>query len=128
MLLDIDNTLEPYENPKPSEKVLSWLAALAENGIKTDIDVENVVDPNAQGGEQTPVEAKSVAGAIEDIRVAVIGGNSVYYLRVAGSDKYFAVDASDFATVIIANKGNTVEIEYKDSDKAIIDADSFVLK
>lgn len=106
----------------------SYTKILAENGIKTDIDVENVVDPNAQGGEQTPIETKSVAGAIEDIRVAVIGGNSVYYLRVAGSDKYFAVDASDFATVIIANKGNAVEIEYKDSDKAIIDADSFVLK
>lgn len=41
VLLDIDNTLEPYENPKPSEKVLSWLAALAENGIKAAIVSNN---------------------------------------------------------------------------------------
>lgn len=33
VLLDIDNTLEPYENPKPGEKVLSWLSSLDNVGI-----------------------------------------------------------------------------------------------
>ena len=33
IVLDVDNTLEPYENPTPSEGVLAWLAALSANGI-----------------------------------------------------------------------------------------------
>lgn len=28
VILDVDNTLEPYENPLPSEKVLAWLDSL----------------------------------------------------------------------------------------------------
>ena len=34
VVLDIDNTLEPYENPVPSEHVLAWFNALAAAGIK----------------------------------------------------------------------------------------------
>ena len=34
IILDIDNTLEPYENPTPSEKVLAWFHTLSEKGIK----------------------------------------------------------------------------------------------
>lgn len=41
MILDIDNTLEPYENPKPGEKVKSWITELNANGIKTSIVSNN---------------------------------------------------------------------------------------
>ena len=34
VLLDIDNTLEPYENAVPGEHVLSWFRALEEQGIR----------------------------------------------------------------------------------------------
>lgn len=33
IVLDVDNTLEPYENPKPTEKVIEWFSSLKENGI-----------------------------------------------------------------------------------------------
>ena len=33
LILDIDNTLAPYEEPEPNERVLAWFAALKENGI-----------------------------------------------------------------------------------------------
>ena len=33
ILLDVDNTLEPYENPLPTEKVLEWFKSLREAGI-----------------------------------------------------------------------------------------------
>ncbi len=33
VILDIDNTLEPYEHPLPGEHVKSWLNLLKENGI-----------------------------------------------------------------------------------------------
>ena len=34
VILDIDNTLEPYETEAPEEHVISWLNALGELGIK----------------------------------------------------------------------------------------------
>ena len=37
VLLDIDNTLEPYENALPGEHVLAWLDSLKAAGIKTAI-------------------------------------------------------------------------------------------
>ena len=33
LILDIDNTLEPYENATPGDHVKAWLSALAEQGI-----------------------------------------------------------------------------------------------
>ena len=35
LLLDIDNTLAPYEQPDPDEKITAWLSALAAAGIRT---------------------------------------------------------------------------------------------
>ena len=34
IVLDIDNTLEPYENPEPSPTVLKWFSELESRGIK----------------------------------------------------------------------------------------------
>ena len=33
LLLDIDNTLAPYEQPEPDERIKGWIASLAEAGI-----------------------------------------------------------------------------------------------
>ena len=41
IILDVDNTLEPYENPLPSDKVLSWLDSLKSAGIKAAIVSNN---------------------------------------------------------------------------------------
>ena len=34
LLIDIDNTLAPYEQPDPDERIHAWFDLLAENGIK----------------------------------------------------------------------------------------------
>lgn len=41
VIMDIDNTLEPYENPEPGEKVLAWLDTLRAAGIRTAIVSNN---------------------------------------------------------------------------------------
>ena len=41
VLLDIDNTIEPYEHPLPGEHVLRWLESLSAVGIKTAIVSNN---------------------------------------------------------------------------------------
>lgn len=35
LILDIDNTLVTYDDPKPTKKVMDWLDSLHESGIKT---------------------------------------------------------------------------------------------
>ena len=41
VLLDIDNTLEPYEHDLPGDHVMRWLASLNEAGIRTAIVSNN---------------------------------------------------------------------------------------
>ena len=41
IVLDIDNTLEPYENAHPGEHVVKWLQSLDERGIKASIVSNN---------------------------------------------------------------------------------------
>ena len=41
VLLDIDNTLEPYEHALPGEHVLTWLKSLSDSGISTAIVSNN---------------------------------------------------------------------------------------
>ena len=41
IVLDVDNTLEPYENPLPTERVLSWLDSLNASGIQAAIVSNN---------------------------------------------------------------------------------------
>ena len=35
LLIDIDNTLAPYEEPLPNERVVKWFELLEQNGIKS---------------------------------------------------------------------------------------------
>lgn len=34
LILDIDNTIEPYENAEPGERAIAWFSMLKEQGIK----------------------------------------------------------------------------------------------
>ena len=98
---------------------------LADNNIKTDIDVDSVVDQ--QPTDENKPAVNTVSGNIADIRTAVINGDSCYYLKLEGGNVYYAVFASDFEAVVIANKGNSVEITHKESSDSIIKAESFKL-
>lgn len=41
IVLDVDNTLEPYENPLPGEHVVAWLESLKKQGISAAIVSNN---------------------------------------------------------------------------------------
>ena len=45
----------------------------------------------------------SVSGVIEEIRTAVINGNSQYYISLQGDDHYYVVSAADDADAVILN-------------------------
>lgn len=104
-----------------SKCLASYVAALAQSGIKVDIDPNDIVDPSK--GEQPDKELLAVKGKITDIRTAVIGGESCYYIKLDSNSAYFSIYASKDESVVILNIGDEVTVSYS-GEGAIIAADS----
>lgn len=98
----------------------NYLAALKAANVKVNASVENINvpdedDPDAQTtapATDTPIESGSaVTGVVTEIRSAVIGGNTVYYLRLEGNSAFFAVSAAESEQAVILNKGDSIRAE-----------------
>ena len=109
-----------------SKCLASYVSALKESGIKVDIDPDAVVDPSVNPSDEPAKDVLTVSGTIADIRTAVIGGNSYYYIKLDSNAAYFSIAASKNETVVILNKGDSVTVTYS-GEGAIVDADSIKL-
>ena len=111
-----------------AECTKDYVDTLKQNNIKIDVDIdeiENATNSTEQADKpETVLEKKK--GVIDDIRTAVIDGNSVYYISLEGDGRYFSVKASDAEGVVILNEGDTVTVSYDKAkaDDKIIEADS----
>ena len=54
----------------------------------------------------------TVSGVIEEIRTAVINGNSQYFLRISGEPCYYVISAAEDADVVVVNVGDEVTISF----------------
>lgn len=105
----------------------SYAQQLKQNNIKIDVDIDSIEQdtnnqtPNVDNNEPT-VKYEKTKGKITDIRSAVMGGESVYFIKLDSVKPYFKVTASDFPNIVISNVGDVVTVEYEKSDKDIIDA------
>lgn len=108
-----------------SKCLASYVAALKESGIKVDIDPSQVVDPVIPDNivDEPVVEKLTATGAIAEIRTAVKGGDSYYYIKLDSNAAYFSFTAAKDETVVILNKGDNVTITYT-GEGAIIAAES----
>ncbi len=104
----------------------SYVAALKGSGIKVDIDTDAVVDPSTVPNDEPAKELLTASGVIADIRTAVMGGESYYYIKLDSNAAYFSIAASKDETVVILNKGDSVTVSYE-GEGAIIDAESIKL-
>ncbi len=104
----------------------SYVAALKGSGIKVDIDTDAVIDPSTNNSDEPAKEVLTASGAVADIRTAVMGGESYYYIKLDSNPAYFSIAASKDETVVILNKGDSVTVSYED-EGAIIDAKSIKL-
>ncbi len=104
----------------------SYVAALKGSGIKVDIDTDAVIDPSTNNNDEPAKELLTASGVIADIRTAVMGGESYYYIKLDSNAAYFSIAASKDETVVILNKGDSVTVSYED-EGAIIDAKSIKL-
>ena len=112
-----------------AECMEAYAQKLRQNNIKINVDIDEIKeatdnnDPGSETPDTPPVNTnKTITGVLTDIRTAVLGGESVYFLQVEGSKKYFRVAASQNEAVVILNVGDSVTITYEKSSEAIIDA------
>ncbi|MCC8074906.1 MAG: CvpA family protein [Clostridiales bacterium] len=75
---------------------------LIQNGIKVEDPVDEVVADTA-----------TVSGTVEEIRSAVISGDTYYYLRLEDGDSYYAISAAQAEEAVILNEGDRVTITYE---------------
>lgn len=91
IILDVDNTLEPYENPVPGEHVMKWFSELSAAGIKCAIVSNNGKERINKFNEKLGIPAyskakkpfkKNVIAALSDIGVspneAVLMGDQIF--------------------------------------------------
>ncbi len=104
-----------------AECMEEYVDKLEHNNIKIDVDIDDIIDATDTENQQPDVNAPeketvTVKGAITDIRTAVMGGESVYYIELDESGIYYTVSASDEPSVVIMNKGQNVKITYTVSE------------
>jgi len=88
--------------------------------------IEGIKEEQIPADDQPIVEALIATGTISEIRTAVKGGDSYYYIKLDSNAAFFSIPASKDETVVILNKGDNVTIAYN-GEGAIISADSIKL-
>ena len=101
----------------------SYLSVLEEKaGVKTDINPDDIgAATEDDNKDETP--ALTAEGVVTDIRTAVKGGESYYYIKLDSNPAYFSFAAKNNESVVILNAGNSVKISYR-GEGAIIAAES----
>lgn len=91
----------------------NYLSLLAQNNISVTTHAQDIV-----------IDLNAVSGKIAEIRSAVIGGSSWYYIRLEGSDTYYAISAAQDRSVVVLNPGDpvTVSVDAAAAEAAIMDA------
>ena len=84
-----------------AECEINYRTALADNKL---IDGDQA--------EIVPSGQDEVAGALAEIRTAVMDGNSYYFLRLEGADTFYAVSAAKNPLAAILDVGDRVRIAY----------------
>ena len=101
----------------------AYVKKLKQNNININVDIDKIEDATNNENTTPETETKKVKGAITDIRTAVMGGESVYFIELDDKGVYYSIKASDNAMVVILNKGETITVTVDAQAKGdIVDA------
>lgn len=81
LLLDVDNTLAPYEQADPDENIISWLSSLKENGINFAF-ISNNSDPERINRFNRDIGAVAYSGSAKPL-----AKNTKKAMRLLGAEK-----------------------------------------
>lgn len=116
----------------------NYIDALSEKGVADNVNKDDViVDEDEMAGSQTNTddgtqteddtadapditEIKSITGEVTDIKSSVNDGNTVYYLKIDG--KYYYIKVTDCMEVMLVGKGDSVTVEYSETEGTFIPA------
>ncbi len=119
--------VEQSQKAVAAEKLVDCLQAYYnEMGIEGDAKSEldkHVTDTDIDG-TGTPSEKITAEGIITDIRSAVLGGNTYYYIKLDKYDAYFSISAQTSNLAVILNKGDTVKLTVTTTEGKIVEASS----
>lgn len=71
----------------------------------------------SNGAEVTQSAKTEIGGKITDIRTAVIGGTTYYYVRLEGSDVYYVLSAAENEQAVLLNTGDSAQLNVDASDE-----------
>jgi len=66
------------------------------------------------------VTGTEASGIVAEIRTAVMGGESYYYIRLENESRYYVIAAKEAQEVVILNVGDSVKLTYDDSTDGIL--------
>ncbi len=93
----------------------NYLSLLQQHGISVNVDEDSEII----------IDQSNVSGTVAEIRTAVLDGNSWYYIRLEGSEVFYAISATADRNVVILNVGDAVSIQVSpDATGSILDASS----
>ena len=82
-------------------------------------------------GEEIVLPQTQVSGKVEEIRTAVLDGDTYYFLRLEENGPFYAVNAAEHREVVILNVGDMVTIDHaipeEGSESSILDSYSITI-
>lgn len=102
----------------------NYVKLLAQSNINIKVDIDNIKDAtdNSQN-EESSSKSETVKGTVSDIRTAVMGGESYYFVKLEKGKAYYKVSASSNESVVILNVGDTVSFTFeKGASGSVIEA------
>ncbi|MEE1320311.1 MAG: CvpA family protein [Acutalibacteraceae bacterium] len=126
-MVNVQNYQVVVTGEKISECTEAYVKSLKQNNININVDIDKIEDATQNAGNETDtpsVELLKVKGTVTDIRTAVMGGDSVYFIELDDSGVYYSIKASDSENVVIMNIGDKITVSYEKADGKIIAAEA----
>ena len=106
----------------------NYVNLLAQSNINIKVDIDKIKDDTDKNEPSTDKPAEkttvTVKGTVSDIRTAVMGGESYYFIRLEKGKTYYKVSATENEAVVILNMGDSVSLTYqKDESGSVIAAE-----
>lgn len=102
----------------------NYVNLLAQSNINIKVDIDKIKDDTDKNEPSTdkPAEKTTVTvnGTVSDIRTAVMGGESYYFIRLEKGRTYYKVSASENEAVVILNTGDSVSLTYQKGESGSV--------
>ena len=103
------------------------IVATGQTVMECEREYERLLTQN--GITTTPAHPDNeITGRVQDVRTAVLDGNSYYYFKLEGGDCWYVISASADQTAVIVSVGDRVSIYDADEEGQLRTAQSIEVK